>query len=78
MPLFAKKTKKLLTIEGMKCAHCSAHCEQALNAIKGVKAKADHEKNCAVVTITGEVSDSQLTDAVAEAGYTVTAISDAE
>lgn len=76
--LFAKKTKKLLGIEGMKCAHCSAHCEEALNSIKGVKAKADHLKKCAVVTISGEVTDEQLKAAVAGAGYTVTSISDAE
>ncbi len=76
--LFAKKTKKLLSIEGMKCAHCSAHCEQALNGIKGVKAKADHEKKCAVVVISGEVTDEQLKAAVAEAGYTVTAVTDME
>ena len=40
--------KKIL-VEGMKCEHCKAHVEKALNAIDGIQATVDLEKNCAFV-----------------------------
>ena len=67
-------TKKL-KIEGMMCAHCVAHVEKALSALGGVtSAKADLEGRKAVVTLSGEVSDQALKDAVTEAGYEVVSI----
>lgn len=66
---------KTLNIEGMMCAHCVAHVEKALSALGGVtSAKADLENKCATVTLSGEVPDEALKKAVADAGYTVTAI----
>ena len=66
-------TKKL-TIDGMMCGHCASHVEKALNALEGVEAKVDLENKCATVTLSGEVPDEALKKAVADAGYTVTAI----
>ena len=66
--------KKILKIEGMHCAHCQACVEKALNAIPGVTAKVDLKKAQATVKLGQDVSDSQLTQAVADAGYAVTGI----
>ncbi len=66
---------KTLNIEGMMCAHCVAHVEKALSAVEGVaSAKADLEGKKAVVTLSGEVSDQVLKDAVTEAGYEVVGV----
>ena len=61
---------KTLTIEGMMCNHCVMHVTKALEGLTGVeKAIVDLKKKTAVVTLNGEVSDAELTDAVKEAGY---------
>lgn len=66
---------KTMEIEGMMCGHCVAHVEKALNAIDGVQeAKADLENKCATVTLTKDVDDSVLANAVTEAGYEVKGI----
>ena len=66
---------KTLNIEGMMCAHCVAHVEKALSAVEGVaSAKADLEGKTATVTLSGEVSDQALKDAVTEAGYEVVGV----
>ena len=61
--------KKVIKIEGMSCAHCKAHVEQALNAIDGVQAVVSLSDKTADVTLTKDVSDEVLTKAVADAGY---------
>lgn len=67
--------KKILTVEGMMCAHCVAHVKKALEAVNGVKsAEVDLKKKRAVVTLSEEVDNNILTAAVEEAGYTVRAI----
>ena len=65
---------KVLNIEGMSCAHCSARVEKALNALDGVEAKVSLEEKTAQVKLTGEVRDETLKKAVEEAGYEVTGI----
>lgn len=62
-----KKMKKVL-VEGMMCEHCKAHVEKALNAIDGIQATVDLEKNCAFVE--GEADEATLKQAIEEAGYT--------
>lgn len=66
--------KKVLVIDGMSCAHCAGHVEEALNALEGVHAKVQLKKNLAQVTLKADVSDEALKNAVAEAGYTVVEI----
>ena len=61
--------KKILMIEGMSCAHCSARVENALNSIDGVKATVELKKKRAIVET--EVADDVLVKAVEDAGYTV-------
>lgn len=74
---FSEKTKgennmkKTLTVEGMMCAHCEAHVKKALAAVEGVaEVTVDLQSKKATVTLTKDVSDKSLMDAVAEAGYT--------
>ena len=66
--------EKKIMIEGMSCGHCVANVEKALNAIDGVSAVVDLESNSATVTLTKEVADDTLKNAITEAGYTVTGI----
>ncbi len=64
--------KKIMTIEGMSCGHCSARVEKALKSIDGVEnAVVDLSNKSALVTLNKEVSDKILTDAVIQAGYEV-------
>lgn len=66
-----KNMKKTLTVEGMMCAHCEAHVKKALAAVEGVaEVTVDLQSKKATVTLTKDVSDKSLMDAVAEAGYT--------
>ncbi len=70
----SQMTKKL-TIEGMMCSHCTGRVEQALSALDGVSAVTmSLEDKSATVTLSGNVSDETLKQAVSGAGYEVTAI----
>ena len=63
--------KKTIYVNGMMCGHCQAHVQKALAALDGVSsAEVSLEEKKAIVTLTGEVSDQLLMDAVTEAGYT--------
>lgn len=67
--------KKTLKIKGMMCNHCVMHVTKALEGVSGVaKAEVSLKDNQAVVTLKENVSDTDLTNAVKEAGYEVTAI----
>ena len=69
--------KKIISISGMSCQHCVSHVEQALKALPGAdKVKVDLKKNQAELKANG-LSDAAITTAIAEAGYTVTAIQSA-
>ena len=63
--------KKVLIVEGMMCGHCKMHVEKALAGVDGVaEAVVDLENKQAVVSLSKEVADQTLMDAVTEAGYT--------
>ncbi len=64
--------KKVMTIEGMMCMHCSGRVDKALNALEGVTAVVDLEAKTA--TVTGDISDELLRKTVEDAGYTVVSI----
>ena len=66
--------EKIVNIEGMMCGHCVAHVDKALNAIDGVSAQVSLEDKRAVCTLSKEVPDEVLKNAVVEAGYEVTSI----
>ena len=62
--------KKIIEIEGMHCSHCAKSVEDELLAVNGVKkAKADAEKKNAVVTLSQDIADEELFQAVEKAGF---------
>ena len=67
--------KKTLKVEGMMCRHCEARVKKALEAIPGVsEAVASHTDGTAVVTLTEDVADDVLKNAVEAQDYKVTGI----
>lgn len=66
--------KKTLKIDGMMCSHCTGRVSQALNAIDGVSAEVSLEDKAAYVTLSADVADDVLIQAVTDAGYTVTEV----
>lgn len=68
--------EKVIKIEGMMCGHCTDHVKKALEAIDGVKSvEVSLEEKQAVVSLSANVEDIALENAVTEAGYTVTSVS---
>lgn len=66
---------KTIQIEGMMCRHCEATVKKALEELKNVQnAEVNHEKGTAIVTLTGEVNDKTIKNAIKAAGYKVTGI----
>lgn len=66
---------KTMIIEGMMCGHCTGRVEKALSAIDGVdKVEMSLEDKSAVLSLSKEVADKVLTDAVTEAGYEVVSV----
>ena len=63
---------KVIKIEGMMCPHCEASVKKALEALEGVsEAKVSHEEGTAIVTLTSDIDDSILTQAVEAKDYKV-------
>ena len=70
--------KKLIQIEGMMCAHCVKHVQDALSVVPGVtEVQVNLEAKNAAVTTAADVTDAALTAAVQDAGYEVTGVEDA-
>lgn len=70
--------KKVLTVEGMMCAHCQARVQKALAGVDGVaEVMVDLGTKQAAVTLAKDVPDGALADVVTAAGYTVTSIAEA-
>ena len=66
---------KTLEIEGMMCMHCEARVKKALEAIPGVEsALPSHETGQAVVTLTQDVANDILKNAVEAQDYTVKSV----
>ena len=72
--LFKKKNELVceLKIEGMMCPHCEGRVKKCLEEIDGVaEAVVSHKKGNAVVTLTKEVDEKILREAVEAQGYPV-------
>ena len=66
---------KTMKIEGMMCGHCEARVKKTLEAIEGVEtAEVSHETGTAVVTLTQELDNEVLKEAVEAQDYTVTSV----
>lgn len=67
--------KKVISIEGMMCNHCTGTVQKALEAVEGVKAVTmSLEQKNATVELASDVADDVLTKAVVDAGYEVKGI----
>lgn len=65
--------KKKIMIEGMSCGHCVKHVQEALEGLDGVSSvEVNLAEKYAVVETT--VEDSQLQEAIDDAGYDVISI----
>jgi Cu+-exporting ATPase len=71
-----EEMEKVLKIKGMMCNNCKAHVEKALKSLEGVSVHVDLEDGSARVTSTKPVTDETLKQAIEEAGYEVTSISE--
>ncbi len=70
-----KSMEKTMKIEGMMCMHCENRVKKTLEKIDGVEsALVSHEKGTAVVTLSAEVSNEVLKNAVEAQDYTVLSI----
>ena len=66
---------KTMNIEGMMCGHCEARVKKALEALAGVEsAEVSHEKGTAVVSMSADVADDTLKEAVEAQDYKVNSI----
>lgn len=64
--------QKILKIEGMMCGHCEARVQKALEKLDGVDhAEASHEKGTATVTLSKDVANDVLKEAVESQDYKV-------
>ena len=71
----SKKMKKTLFIEGMMCGHCEARVKKALEGLDGVEqAEVSFQTGKAIVTLSEELSDDTLKNAVEAQDYSVTNI----
>lgn len=70
-----KTMTKTMKIEGMMCMHCEARVRKTLEAIDGVEeAAVSHENGTAVLTLSENVPDEILTDAVTAQDYKVLSV----
>ena len=70
-----KVMKKTMHITGMMCGHCEARVKKALEAVDGVEeAVVSHDAGTAVVTLSKDVSNDVLKQAVEAQDYPVTSI----
>ena len=70
-----KQMQKTMKIEGMMCPHCEATVKKTLEAIDGVEtADVSHEAGTAVVSMSTEIADAVLKEAVEAKDYIVIGI----
>ena len=68
-----KEMERVISIDGMMCAHCQMHVKNALEAVSGVESvNVELDNKRAIVKCGAEVEKEALCDAVKGAGYTVT------
>jgi len=69
-----KKMEKVFKVEGMMCPHCEGRVKRTIEAIEGVEAAvASHTSGTVTVTLSGDVSDKTIIDAISAQGYDVLA-----
>ena len=58
----------------MSCSHCVSHVKEALLDIGAIKVKVDLEEKFATAEFEDEITDSEITEVIEDAGYEVTEI----
>ncbi len=67
--------KKVITVEGMMCQHCTGRVQKALEGVEGVTSVTmSLEDKTATVELSGDVADDALKAVIVDAGYEVTQI----
>ena len=60
-----------LNVEGMICSNCARHVENAFNVKAGMWAKVNLEKKEVLLRVKSDISERELAEIVASAGYTM-------
>lgn len=69
-PIKEKTMEKTVKVEGMMCPHCEAHVKEALEKIdEVVSAIPSHENNTVIITLSSEIDDGKIKEAIEKAGY---------
>ena len=67
--------KKIISIEGMRCGHCTSNVEKALRGVPGVsEVTVELEAKTATVEAADGVTDEALRKAVDDLGFQVVSI----
>ncbi len=67
--------KKVITVEGMMCGHCTGRVQKVLEAVEGVAfVEMSLENKTATVELSADVADEVLSGVITEAGYEVVGI----
>lgn len=66
--------ERIVHIQGMKCDNCRKLVEKQFNRLDGVVAEVSWKKGIAVLSLEREVSDSEISQALAWTEYTITSI----
>lgn len=71
--------KKMMKVEGMRCAGCSGRLKRLLEALPEVEsASADHGAGTAEVALNIDIADDKLKATVEKAGFTLTSVETAK
>ena len=66
--------RKTIAVSGMSCNGCEQNVENALKTVEGVtRVEADHEGDAVDVVVDENTADDDLTAAIRDAGFDVTA-----
>jgi copper chaperone len=66
--------RRTIAVSGMSCDGCERNVESALGNLAGVnRTEADHESDTVEVVVEDDVDDDEITAAIEQAGYEVTA-----
>ncbi|MFP4662378.1 MAG: heavy-metal-associated domain-containing protein [Halanaerobiales bacterium] len=69
--------QKTIEVHGMSCGHCEGHVKKELEAVPGVESvEASAADKKAVVTLSEDVDDARLKEAVEAAGYKFVKVSE--
>lgn len=64
--------KKILNVEGMRCAHCKNAVEEAVKSLEGVTgATVDLSAKTVTVECSDAVTDAALQEAIEEEGFEI-------